>query len=153
MDERAASQIITLGIFDVRRGLQDHDKSLAVLRLDDLSSKKITPGFTDYDKLKDLVKACEDNHNESCRAKSLLNVSGLKLIDTKTQEVIDAPDHCGYVALSYVWGHQEDDSSVDDLRSFPPVIRDAISVTNSMGYQYLWVDRYVGHHGLLRTQE
>lgn len=120
-------------------------QSLAVVRLDDLSSRRITPSSIDYNRLKYLVQNCEKGHKRCHRAESHLNVSGLEVIDTKTQEVVRAPDQCKYLALSYTWGKQAGDSSIHDIQQSPPVIKDAISVTNSMGYDYLWVDRYVSY--------
>ncbi|EIW52281.1 HET-domain-containing protein, partial [Trametes versicolor FP-101664 SS1] len=55
-----------------------------------------------------------------------------------------------YLALSYVWGeeqpHQTTTSNVSaysagiDAFLLPQTIRDAISVTRTLGFQYLWVD-------------
>ncbi|KAJ0109926.1 HET-domain-containing protein [Diaporthe amygdali] len=120
--------------FDVR--------SLAVARLDDLECRTIAPNSIDYNKLKDLVRICEKRHKRCCAAEPRPKVLGLEVIDTKTQEVIKAPDQCKYLALSYVWGEQSGGSPGHSIQSSPPVIKDAISVTNSMGYNYLWVDRY-----------
>lgn len=122
--------------------------SLAVLRHDDLESRRISPSSVDYSTFKGLVRICEENHKTCCIINSHPNVLGLEVIDTRTQAVIKAPDQCKYVALSYVWGKQADDSFVHNMNNSPLVIRDAISVTKAMGYNYLWVDRYVSHHGL-----
>lgn len=127
-------------------------QSLAVVKLDDFESRRITPSSIDYNKLKSLVQRCETEHKNCRSSESQPNVSGLEVIDTKTHEVIKAPAQCKYLALSYMWGKQAGDSSVHDIKHLPPVIKDAISVTNSMGYDYLWVDRYVRHHGSRYTQ-
>lgn len=122
---------------------------LAVIRRDDLESRRILPSSVDYNKFKGLVRICEEKHQRCCAISSQPNVLGLEVIDTRTQAVIKAPDRCKYLALSYVWGKQADDSSVHNINDSPLVIKDAISVTKAMGYSYLWVDRYVGRHGLL----
>lgn len=89
------------------------------------------------------MRICEEEHSRCCATDSGPNVFGLKVINTKTWEVIKAPDQCKYLTLSYVWGKQEGEGSSRDIQNAPPVIKDAISVTNAMGYNYLWVDRYV----------
>lgn len=122
------------------------ETSLAAVRLDDLQSKKITPSSVDYEKLKTQVKTCQKEHKSCCKAKSRTNVSGLEVIDVRTQplQVIEAQGQCEYLALSYVWGKQGD-SLVNNLENPPAVIKDAIRVTKSMGFEYLWVDRYVSN--------
>lgn len=121
---------------------------LAALKLDDLGSRTVKPNSIDYNNLKDLVRNCEEKHKECCVNDSRRNVLDLKVINTTTCEVIRAPDQCRYLALSYVWGKQEGEGSTHDIQNSPPVVKDVISVTNSMGYSYLWVDRYVRHRGL-----
>lgn len=118
-------------------------RGLAVVRLDELKSRRIAQTSVDYNNLKHLIKICEGEHKESCAAGTGPNVLGLEVINTKTQEVIKAPDDCEYLALSYVWGKGEVGSFFHDIQNAPPVVKDAISVTNTMGYSYLWVDRYV----------
>lgn len=137
-----------------KRGLRCYGpQSLAVVKNNDLSSRRITPSSINFNRLKDLVEMCEKGHKRCHRVESSSNVSGLEVINTKTLEVVKAPDQCRYLALSYVWGKQAGDGSVHDIQHCPPVINDAISVTNSMGYNYLWVDRYVSHRGLLYTKD
>lgn len=121
--------------------------SLAVVRLGDLETRRITSSSLDYNRLRGLVDMCEKEHKMCHAAESRPNVLGLEVIDTKRHEVVKAPDQCKYLALSYVWGKQTSDNSVHDIQHCPAVIKDAISVTNSLGFNYLWVDRYVSHRG------
>lgn len=66
------------------------------------------------------------------------------MIDLRTRTVIEAPSHCKYAALSYVWGSQTGGITLNaDLGSPPRVIEDAFSVCASLGLDFLWVDRYV----------
>lgn len=120
-------------------------KSLAAVRLDGLQSRKIAPSLIDYQGLKSLVETCQEEHKRCCKAGSRPNVLDLKVIDLGTHplRVIRAPDQCEYLALSYVWGEQPGDMPAHDLEKAPAVIKDAVSVVKSMGYKYLWVDRYV----------
>lgn len=83
----------------------------------------------------------------SCKERDFLEhdaasaVPGLRVIDCSLQpphcSVVLAPEPCRYIALSYVWGSQQSEDS------FPRVIRDAMSVTRLLGFQFLWVDKYV----------
>lgn len=143
----SASRCTVLSLIRPSGYLGPHfETSLAAVRLDDLQSKKITPSPIDYEQLKNLVETCQKEHKRCCKAKSRTNVSGLEVIDVRTQplQVIEAPGQCEYLALSYVWGKQGE-SLVHNLENAPAVIKDAISVTKSMGYEYLWVDRYVSN--------
>ncbi|KAI0426892.1 heterokaryon incompatibility protein-domain-containing protein [Xylaria sp. FL1042] len=75
----------------------------------------------------------------------------LNLIDCERRRVVnystmDQTD-LEYVALSYVWGGNSDVSTSisggSELpTSLPRVIEDAILVTLSLGYRFLWIDRY-----------
>lgn len=147
-----ASQITSLGVFaEQNRSPFCIGSTLAVMRLENnLASMKILPSLIDYDKLKSLVIQCKEKHQESCnppqaKASVLYKVSNLKLISTETRQVVEAPSQCEYLALSYVWGKQEAENPDHDLSNAPRVVRDAILVAKSMGYSYLWVDRYVSY--------
>ncbi|KAK4183448.1 HET-domain-containing protein [Podospora australis] len=55
-----------------------------------------------------------------------------------------------YLALSYVWGAKQPMTTTDNIKEYttngipvdilPQTIRDAISVTHSLGQRYLWID-------------
>lgn len=122
------------------------------MRLDDLESRTVAATSIDYEKIKGLIKTCETEHTTHCAVEPRPHVSGLEVIDTRTLKVIKAPDQCEYLALSYVWGIETGNAFANNIRNSPPVIKDAISVTNNLGYNYLWVDRYVSRPGHKRTQ-
>lgn len=73
-------------------------------------------------------------------------VENLWFVNCETREIIPAPLKAQYVALSYVWGQSTTASKDMDrgiLKSnLPRTIEDAMSVTRSLGQQYLWIDRY-----------
>lgn len=143
------SQAILLKVF-VDSSFTDADRCLAVLdsRPDaapyDIGPRRISPGSIDYNLLKNFIGFCSHNH-KTCFKASRSNLPGFKIINVKTREVIEAEPSCTYLALSYVWGTFEstESSTSYDLDLAPPVIQDAISVTGSLGYEYLWVDKYV----------
>jgi hypothetical protein len=99
------------------------------------------------------LSACKRAHGTSCNASQ--NISGLVLIDCVTLQLRHASKQDEYVALSYVWGKAGPGSMTDPVSSandgklqLPPVdrlsqvIKDAISVTKSLHFRYLWVDKY-----------
>jgi hypothetical protein len=96
----------------------------------------IDPEAIDYGMLREIAAQCHLEHRD-CRPSSVPQLKGFKVIDCHLREVITAPADCQYVALSYVWGKHTDNGC------FPVTIEDSFRVTKSMGYRYLWVDRYV----------
>lgn len=89
------------------------------------------------------IKACID----TCESTSSPTSSAMpkNLIDCTTLRVRPAQKDMEYIALSYVWGIDAPEAEVDQqgkLRELPQTIADAVTVTLSLGKQYLWVDRY-----------
>lgn len=114
-----------------------------------LTARKIRPSSIDFDELHALITHCRISHKVCHKGSSSDNLPGLRVIDITTRTVIRAPDWCTYLALSYAWGECKDDSHANNLMDPPPVIEDAIQFAISMGYKYLWVDRYVSGCGWL----
>lgn len=95
---------------------------------------------------------CIDHHHDPARGclrrRSL--PEGMRLIDVQQRKVVNidnlngiAPD---YLTLSYVWGEHgrwgealEGASLPEDI---PPLISDALDFTASLGFDYIWIDRY-----------
>lgn len=77
-----------------------------------------------------------------------------RLIHCETLVVVDATDMMSWAALSYVWAIAQDShenpmrysDGVPESRrlpnKIPGVVLDAIEVAKSLGYDYIWVDRY-----------
>lgn len=100
----------------------------------------------DFELVRSWLQTCEDHHVE-CMRKDRAHRSKIigRLIDCYTGQLCAAPPEAKYTALSYVWGTNEAvDAPANSSAgiSFPLVIRDAVSASKAMGYQYLWVDRY-----------
>ena len=96
------------------------------------------------------LQHCRKKHSCAMRFSRPLQ---LRMIDCRTLEIVTAPPNCNYFALSYVWGGISSTTLPDntatlapepsnDLRTAAPVIRDAIEVVQSLGWRYLWVDKY-----------
>ena len=102
---------------------------------------------------------CKAYHGSVCRpiVWNDLNLNGVRMIDVKSRCIVSAPVGCQFLALSYCWGdptkmehlqltsgtfaqlHTPGELSTGNLR-VPSTIRDAICLTERLGYQYLWVD-------------
>lgn len=87
-------------------------------------------------------------------------VGGIRVIDVIRKNIVPAPPGCRYLALSYVWGkpllHQKTTattrkalkSNVAELSKegglacleLPRTIRNAMTLTEELEEQYLWVD-------------
>ncbi|KAE9367229.1 HET-domain-containing protein [Stipitochalara longipes BDJ] len=102
------------------------------------------------------MRECKINHKYHCAAKvKPRRVDVFRLIDVKTKAVVRFTDvdvaEFRYVALSYVWGMAQRLSIRREnmMRLGAPgslvgkvskTIEDSISLTESLGVQYLWVD-------------
>jgi hypothetical protein len=89
-------------------------------------------------------------HTKNCGApRDSSPVPLLQVIHCGTRRVVPLDDN-PYVTLSYVWGQPQNavqDQLPDDLPDqlpddLPNTIEDAITVTQKLGFQYLWIDRY-----------
>ncbi|KAF2660313.1 HET-domain-containing protein, partial [Lophiostoma macrostomum CBS 122681] len=97
---------------------------------------------------------CSRLHSQSgCKMTSA--TGPLKLIDCNTRYIVDYIGEArplDYVALSYLWGSEANGVEQKGLESsqstsklsedVPKTIEDAITVTKSLGYKYLWVDKH-----------
>lgn len=111
----------------------------------------------DYSTVSEWLTYCQSTH-QSCnptRSSPLSTIiPGFQLIDCEDGSIIPAENMTTstYVTLSYVWGsgpvnHETMGSSAGPPRlpsssSLPKVISDAMEVARTLGYRYLWVDRY-----------
>lgn len=98
----------------------------------------------DFEYIRELVSVCTEQHGARCSSTLGPRVPNLRVIDCTTGSVVDAPEDCCYLALSYVWGKASTSTTDDRGTEFKQVVRDGIDITKSLGFQYLWVDRHVG---------
>jgi len=97
------------------------------------------------------LHTCVQSHHSACSRKTF-SIPGMNLIDCEKLEIVAANKSSSWLALSYVWGNNyqapatiEDTGFCEGSRvpvDMPGTIRDAISVTQQLGYRYLWVDEY-----------
>lgn len=109
----------------------------------DIGPRRILPGSINYSHVKSLMYFCGEQHLKCCILLEPTVLSRLRAIDCVTRSVIQAPEGCQYLALSYVWGDQGHAAAVTRGR-FTSVAEDSIMVTMNLGFRYLWVDRHVG---------
>lgn len=93
------------------------------------------------------LDACSRNHPE-CTIESDAQMPKTRLIDCVARKLVSAGDDAiqnpRFVALSYVWGPEVGTTTLTETlpSKLPLTIRDAITVTKDLGFQYLWVDQY-----------
>lgn len=100
-----------------------------------------------------------DYDHRECRSPAFdyLDRSGLRqlrVIDVFNQCLVDAPEDCRYLALSYVWGGvpklrlttnnmqtlYQSGSLREHWNRIPKTIRDSIELVKLLGERYLWID-------------
>jgi len=111
-----------------------------------LKACKIYPKRVDFARAKRWIRDCITMHEDTCKPPLDAALEDLKVLDCHERTVVSAPEHCAYVALSYVWGK----SGMEDAPHFPRLpdilprtVEDSIRATLLLGYRYLWIDRYV----------
>jgi hypothetical protein len=105
----------------------------------------LKPGSIDFSVLKSWLDLCQTMHTHACTSQNPdpKSVQHLKLIDCHTRQIVPAKN-ADYVTLSYVWGRIEECHEYSEQlpSTLPSTIEDAIEVTQSLGFRYLWIDRY-----------
>lgn len=113
-------------------------------------ARTLDPVKADFESAKEWILECKASH-PSCRATPCNLVGKIHVIDCVSRRVIPLSDGDEYLALSYVWGPPRplEAGILRESTPFgtlppdiPRTITDAISATLSLGYKYLWCDRY-----------
>ncbi|KAL1599749.1 hypothetical protein SLS60_007553 [Paraconiothyrium brasiliense] len=98
-------------------------------------------------KARSWLRHCKKSHGASCNEYSEV-IPGLEVIDCETLRIVPAEAGMQWVALSYVWGQHQSQDNLGDTEpgvlpsDIPRTVRDTIEVTITLGYRYLWIDRY-----------
>lgn len=109
---------------------------------------QVLPANFDPNGPRSWLQYCKTHHKKLCSPKAL-KPNALKLLDCYSLAVKQAADEDTYVALSYVWGKfggssqaafAADSSCLPSV--LPNVVLDAIEMTKTLGFRYLWVDKY-----------
>ncbi|CAG7561106.1 unnamed protein product [Fusarium equiseti] len=120
--------------------------------------KLLDANWIDRDLAGSWKSACDADHVGLCKAfpnRALSSIRPAWLVDVKRQCLVEAPEDCSYIALSYVWGsqstfnttesdliHLQSDGSLSGQLAKPiaRTIRDAMGLVEILSEQYLWVD-------------
>ncbi|KAH8595449.1 heterokaryon incompatibility protein-domain-containing protein [Bisporella sp. PMI_857] len=107
------------------------------------------------------LKCCEEEHTTWCVEKmtrKIAAVPGFRVVDVVSGNIVEQPEGCRYLALSYVWGeaHRQKDylrllkanysqlteagGLVKQLSHLPNTIRDAILLCQRLDERHLWID-------------
>jgi hypothetical protein len=98
-------------------------------------------------KIKSWIADCVTGHSPFLCMSQNTGLQRLRVIDCNSRTVVSAPERCRFVALSYVWGdgYASALGSTSELLNFPLTVEDSLHATLALGYQYLWVDRYLSY--------
>jgi hypothetical protein len=107
-------------------------------------ARKIPPRF-DAEIVQNWLRECQKyhgtchKHGESRHIDKLIDCSNRQIVLVRTLDTV--PE---YVALSYVWGDHNTTpkESKEQPNAIPQVVEDAFTVTQSLGFRYIWVDKY-----------
>ncbi|KAF2183269.1 HET-domain-containing protein, partial [Zopfia rhizophila CBS 207.26] len=94
------------------------------------------------------INKCANTHGEACSQGLDSTHAPVFVIDVHSRQIRSLAGGEQFAALSYVWGNPRDCKSSSDgnPQQLPSrachIVEDAIIVTQQLGLQYLWVDRY-----------
>lgn len=111
-------------------------------RHDELAPRRVDAEHINIRLISEWLQICKSSHKHNLAGpRGKERVPGFKVLDCQKKHVVSvAHEACRYVALSYVWGKAPQGNSAEQL---PKTIADAMEVCCKLGFQYLWVDRYV----------
>lgn len=110
--------------------------------------RRISPNFPSR-LVRHWYDLCRSHHTLLCTRP--VSMQGLKVIDCNTMRVVELGHYEEYLALSYVWTKSESPKKGRTTRrgtlgyhvkKMSQTVKDAIDVTKSLGFQYLWIDKF-----------
>lgn len=124
------------------------------------SGRAVNPDQIDLDLVQSWISNCNNWHGIECsgathRADRITVFDPfIRLLDLEEDRIVELKEPDPYVALSYVWGakpvFQTLGNNIEELKRpdglsqyqemFPKSIRDAMTLTKTLGYRYAWVD-------------
>lgn len=116
--------------------------------------RKLHPKWIDTQRITSWLEPCDlggGDHFE-CVKYLQYDLKELRVLECTTRRIVAAPRGASYLALSYVWGKSHSPAHEDGLPlppGLPQTIEDSIALTLRLGYQYLWIDRYVSRPRVL----
>ncbi|KAI0155972.1 heterokaryon incompatibility protein-domain-containing protein [Pestalotiopsis sp. NC0098] len=139
--------LVAIRYFEVPSGSQrwacrGTPSDLIIMAIKDSKTVPVNQPTINADELSQAIRDCHQNHQE-CSKKTTKMPSQpieLNLIDCRTRRLVARMSSETYVVLSYVWGGVPRTSL--NSESLPRTLEDAIEVTLSLGFQYIWIDQF-----------
>lgn len=120
-----------------------------------LSSRILDAGCIDWSVVQRWLQICNENHPCASDQREPKWLTGFRVIDVRTRQIVPAPVGCQYIALSYVWGETAL-SELADANCLPelaaPTIEDAMTCAQALNIDYLWVDRHCIDQNAVHTK-
>ncbi|KAK5991462.1 hypothetical protein PT974_09744 [Cladobotryum mycophilum] len=127
-----------------------HEKSM-------FSGRAVMSDQFDLSLVKSWITSCAEWHGHDCVdttpwKTSDWDVPFIRLISLTENMIVEKPSPPPYIALSYVWGTAPVFRTLQDninesmkpgglpFKKFPKSIRDAITLSRALGFQYIWID-------------
>lgn len=110
---------------------------------------RVVGEIIDLDAVKTWIDHCQGNHTSDAGcARAWERVEGLRLVDCQRRSIIsaDLDEVTEYATLSYAHDDTQETTSSEAAdvlpKNLPPLFQDAIALSLSLGYRYLWIDTY-----------
>ncbi|KAF7678834.1 hypothetical protein GT037_002582 [Alternaria burnsii] len=107
----------------------------------DPMSRLLNPSSIDFDRIQHWLQSCFNADMVPQPRQKTAYLRGFRLIHCRSREITRPSQECRYVALSYVWGKNPLEKL--QCQRFPRTIEDTFSVCLKLGFEYIWIDRYV----------
>ena len=108
-----------------------------------MGGRVVSPHSLNTPLIEEWLTTCWRLHGPDCKPQYSDGLQDIRLIDILSRKVVAHPPYpCEYVALSYVWGPEEQQSFQlgDSLGRLPQTIEDALTCAQILKKRYLWVD-------------
>jgi hypothetical protein len=99
------------------------------------SSRLLSPNSIDFDRIRHWLQLCSQADLESQPHAIIDQLPSFRVIHCASRQIIEPPQGCLYVALSYVWGKGQPEQ-IQNQR-FPQTIEDAFRVCLELGFEYI----------------
>lgn len=109
-------------------------------KLDVSQSAQSPQAVIDFGEISRLIQGCQQNNRNCQNRTTAWQPIAISLIDCYSRKLIQTTSSELYVALSYVWGGVS--AGTLDSGKLPRTLEDAIQVTQSLGFKYIWIDQF-----------
>lgn len=143
---------------------ESHSAMIPFASVDEVHTGYLQSPWIDPSMIRSWIDDCDTNHAGQCHSfrspwETMQTTVTLTVIDAELGCLKQLPQGCQYLALSYMWGTQNNPfqtvignferlsqpGAFHDLsirRQIPKTILDTIMLTRKIGQRYLWIDRF-----------